>query len=151
MLSALFAWLHHIAAFALAATLVTEFVLLRDPLTISTARRLRRVDSMYGMAAGTVIAIGMLRVFLFEKGESYYFHNAAFHAKLTLFIIIGLVSIVPTRAFATWARSLREDRMPEISVALLHRIRMCVAVELIALALLILCAALMARGVGSFG
>jgi len=150
MLPALFATLHHLAAFALASTLVTQYVLLRDPLTVATARRLRRVDAAYGMAAGAVIALGLLRVFYFEKGAAYYFHNAAFHAKLTLYGVIGLVSIVPTRAFRAWAPALREGRMPEIADAQLRRIRACVQVELAALALLILCAALMARGVGSF-
>ncbi len=150
MLPALFATLHHLAAFSLAAALVTQSVLLRDPLTVTTARRLRRVDAAYGAAAGLVIVLGLLRVFFFEKGAAYYFHNAAFHAKLTLYAVIGLVSIVPTRAFRGWSPVLREGRMPEVTEAQLRRIRACVHIELGALVLLILCAALMARGVGSF-
>ena len=38
-----------------------------------------RVDLIYGTAAGLVLFIGLLRVFYFEKGSYYYFHNVYFH------------------------------------------------------------------------
>jgi len=43
-------------------------------------------------------------VIWFEKGAAYYFANHAFLTKLTLFIIVGQLSIVPTVAFLSWRK-----------------------------------------------
>jgi putative membrane protein len=104
--STLFAFLHHICAFTLVAALAIEFALIRGELTPSSARRLQVTETVYGIVAVALLVIGLLRVFLFEKGAAYYFRSHAFlshaflsHAfltKLSLFVIVGLVSIVPT-------------------------------------------------------
>ena len=44
---------------------------------------------MFGIAAGALLVIGLLRVFFFEKGAEYYFHSHAFLGKLTLFVVVG--------------------------------------------------------------
>ena len=51
---ALFAFLHHVAAFALVAAVVAEFVLLKGELTIENVRRLLAVDAIFGASAGIV-------------------------------------------------------------------------------------------------
>lgn len=142
---ALFAFLHHVAAFALVATLALEFVLIRDELNESTARRLRVVDAIYGASAGLLLLIGLLRVFYFEKGAAYYFHSVPFIAKLSLFIAVGLLSIYPTVTFASWKKSLVVDERK------LRTIRRIIHWELAAVLLILLCAALMARGIGFVG
>ena len=106
---ALFAFLHHLAAFALVATLAIEFVMLRDAITAQSARRLRIVDQVYGIAALTLLAVGALRVFYFEKGWAYYSHSAPFLAKMGLFLAVGLLSIYPTVTFIGWRKSLDVD------------------------------------------
>jgi uncharacterized membrane protein len=58
--SALFAFLHHLAAFALVSALVVEFVLIRGELSLATARRIRLYDAVYGASAGIVLVIGLL-------------------------------------------------------------------------------------------
>jgi uncharacterized membrane protein len=50
-LNSLMATLHHIAAFAVAATLVYEFVAFRKNLTVEETRRILRVDAAYGISA----------------------------------------------------------------------------------------------------
>ena len=80
-LPALFAFLHHVAAFTLVAALAVEFVLIREEITLPAARRLLLADLVYGAAAGSVLAVGLLRVFFFEKGPYYYLHSAPFIAK----------------------------------------------------------------------
>lgn len=92
-MAALFAFLHHLAAFTLFAALVVELILIREQLTVSTARRLLVADMVFGLSAGLLLVVGLLRVFYFEKGATYYFHTWTFTAKLTLFILIGLISI----------------------------------------------------------
>jgi putative membrane protein len=147
-MSAAFAFFHHVAAFALVAAVAIEFVLLRDPLTLERARRLQVVDAVLGVSAGVVLAVGLLRVFYFEKGAAYYFHNHAFLAKLALFVIVALLSIYPTMVFLSWRKALRQGQVPVLSAQQARRLRSLIHWELAGIALLILCAALMARGIG---
>ena len=101
-MSTLFAFLHHLCAFTLVSAVAIEFTLIRQELTLSSARRLQVTDIVLGMAAGALLVIGLLRVFLFEKGADYYFHSHAFVIKLSLFIVVGLLSIIPTVEFLSW-------------------------------------------------
>jgi putative membrane protein len=148
---ALFAFLHHVAAFAMVAALVVEFVLVRGALTPESARKIVRVDAVYGAAAGLVLLIGLARVFYFEKGAAYYFHSAPFLAKLALFVGIGLLSIVPTLEFLSWRKVLRQGQIPAVNDRKLRAIRSIIHWELAGAVLIVLCAALMARGIGYFG
>jgi putative membrane protein len=147
----LFAFLHHVAAFALVAFLVTEFVLIRDELTLASARKLQLADRVYGASAGAVLAIGFLRVIYFEKGATYYFHSAPFIAKLSLFAIIGLVSIYPTVEFLSWRKAVKQGQIPIVSARKLESIRTIIHLEVAGVVFIILCAALMAKGVGYVG
>lgn len=148
---ALFAFLHHVAAFTLVAAVALEFVLIRDPLNVRAARRLLIVDAVLGASAALVVIAGLLRVFYFEKGADYYFFNAAFLTKITLFVIVALLSIVPTMEFLGWRKALREGRVPVVDTVRLARIRSILHWELAGIVVIILCAVLMARGVGYFG
>ena len=150
-MTALFAFLHHLAAFALVAALAVELVLLRGELTASRARQVLSADRIYGISAGLILIIGLARVFYFEKGAHYYFHSIPFIAKLSLFGLVGLLSIYPTRQFLSWRADVRHGRAPAVPDERVRRLRAIVHLQLAAIAVLILCAALMARGVGYFG
>lgn len=149
--SALVAFVHHLAAFAVATALVVELVTLRGELTVAGARRLLNADRLYGIAASAIIVIGIARVIWFEKSPGYYLHSAPFIAKMILFAAIGLLSIRPTITFLSWRPALAENRVPTLDHAAQRRLRSTVHIELALLAILILCAALMAKGVGFFG
>ena len=148
---AFLAFLHHVAAFAFVSGLVLEFVLIKDELSARTARRLLLVDLVAGASAGVLLVAGLLRVFFFEKGAAYYFHSVPFLAKLSLFVIVALLSIGPTVEFLSWRKPLREGRVPEVSDGKMRRIRLIIHLELTAIVLLLLNAALMAKGVGYVG
>jgi putative membrane protein len=150
-MSAFFAFLHHLAAFALVGALAVEFALLRAALDLRTARWLQRADLVYGLSSGILLAVGLLRVFQFEKGPDYYFHSAPFLAKLLLFLAVGLVSIAPTREFLSWSKALKARQVPELGEARRQRLRAIVHLELAGVVLIILCAALTARGIGQLG
>ena len=148
---ALAAFVHHLAAFGLVAALVAELALLRTALTARSARQVQVADLAYGIAAGLVLAIGFFRVFYFEKGSAYYFHSAPFIAKVTIFALVGLASIYPTVEFLSWGRDLKQGRIPRLPEGKARILRTIIAWELAGLVLVILCAALMARGIGFFG
>lgn len=149
--SALFAFLHHAAAFLLVAVVMVELVLLRGELTIATARTLLRMDAVYGASAALVLIVGFIRVFHTEKGSDYYFHSGPFIAKLVLFIAVGLMSILPTMQFMGWRKALKAGQAPVLDDASRRRVRMVVHIELALLFVIMLCAALMARGIGFIG
>jgi len=150
-MNALLAFVHHIAAFALVATLAIEFVLIGGELNLRSARRLQLTDMVFGMSSGVVLLAGLLRVFYLEKGPGYYFHSWPFLAKLVLFLGVGLASIPPTLEFLSWRNSLKQDQIPVLSAARRRRLRGLMRLELAGIVLILLCAALMARGIGYFG
>ena len=148
MTSALLAFLHHLAAFVVFAALMVELVLIKVQLTAASARSVLRMDAVYGAAATVLLIVGFLRVFYTEKGAPYYFHSTAFIAKITLFAIVGLLSIYPTLQFMGWRKALKAQQVPVLEEARRRTIRMVIHAELTLLAIIMLCAALMARGLG---
>lgn len=148
-MSALFAFLHHVAAFLVFGTLLVELVLLRGELTKANAEKLLRADLIFGASAGVLLAVGVLRVYFFEKGAEYYTHSIPFILKVSLFVAVGLVSIYPTREFLSWRPALKQGTLPAVDAARMARLRFLVHLELTFIVAIILFAALMARGIGS--
>jgi putative membrane protein len=145
-MSTLFAFLHHLCAFTLVSAVAIEFALIRQELTVASARRLQLTDLVLGIAAGALLIIGLLRVFYFEKGASYYFHSYAFLTKLSLFVIIGLLSIVPTMEFLSWREAIKAGQVPAVDAGKRRRVTAVIHAELAAIVVILLCAAIMARG-----
>jgi len=148
MSAAFMAFLHHLAAFTVVAALGVELALFTPPLSLAQARRLRRTDSIFGVAAGVLLVVGLLRVAYFEKGAAYYWHDSYFLLKFAAFIVAALISIYPTVTFLAWNRSLRSGEPPHPSTAQTQRVRLCLRLELAAILVILACAALMARGFG---
>ena len=145
-MSTIFAFLHHLAAFTVVSAIAVEFVLLRGELSASVARRIVAADAVYGAAAGTLLVVGLLRVFFFEKGPTYYFSSHAFLIKLAVFVAVGLLSIVPTLEFLSWRKVLRLGQMPAPSAWKTALVRIILHAELVGMVVILLCAAAMARG-----
>ena len=145
------AFLHHVAAFLVVATLMAELVLLRNELTLSSARSVLRMDMVYGIAATVLLVVGFVRVFYTEKGEAYYFASGTFLGKLALFVIVGVISVYPTVKFLSWRKALREQRLPDLDAGTRRKVRTLIHVELTLIFVIILLAVMMARGVGYFG
>jgi len=138
------AFLHHVAAFGLVAALTAELVLLRGEIA-PQMRRLAVFDAAVGICAGSLVVVGLLRVFYFEKGAAYYFHNAAFIGKMALFVAMAALSIYPTLKILSWRKGARADERE------LRLVRRLVHTELVGIFFILLCAAMMARGVGFYG
>ena len=150
-MAAFFAFLHHLAAFALVGAVAVELVLLRGELSVASARKLQATDAVLGAAALLLLVVGLLRVFLFEKGAAHYFHSVPFLVKLGLFTVLLLASISPTIEFLSWKTALKQGAVPAVAPAKLRTLRRILHLELAGVVVILLCAALMARGVGHFG
>ncbi|MFZ6733904.1 DUF2214 family protein [Undibacterium sp. Ji42W] len=140
------ALLHHIAAFTLVSMLLAELVLVRQPLTVSSARSLRFIDSIYGVSAMLIIVLGVLRVMYFEKGQDYYLHNHAFLLKMTAFIIVGLLSVYPTLVFLRWGKVVKQNQLPVFPEAQANTVQTILKLELAGILFILAGAVLMAKG-----
>jgi putative membrane protein len=142
------AFLHHLFAFTLVASLVYEFVAFRKGMTLEEARRIQRVDLVYGISAGLLLIIGLLRVFFYEKGVNFYVQSPFFWVKMAAFALVGLLSIDPTIRYLRWNKSLKEKQAPEVGETEFKRTRIILWLEVAGIAVILFAAALMARGIG---
>ena len=148
MTTAFMAFLHHVFAFTLVACLIYEFIAFRKGMSIEETRRIQRADLAYGISAGLLLVVGLLRVFFFEKGVNFYIHSPFFWMKMVAFLIVGLISIDPTIRYIRWNKSLSENKAPEINESEYKRTRLILWLEVIGIVVILLAAPMMARGVG---
>lgn len=148
MSTAFMAFLHHLMAFTLTACLVYEFVAYRKNMGVDEIRRIQRVDLVYGISAGLLLIVGLLRVFYFEKGVNFYIHNPFFWVKMAAFAVVAFLSIDPTIRFIRWNKSLKQNHVPEINEAEYRRTRLLLTLEVIGIAVILFAAPMMARGIG---
>lgn len=137
-------YLHFISIFVIVATLVVEHLLLKKELPRSMVSRIARVDAIYGLAALTLIGAGLTLWFSgVGKPTDFYSKNWIFHTKLTLFALVGILSIYPTVFFLKNRKGNQEDivSIPGIIIWLLR-------IELLLLFIIPLLAGLMAKGIG---
>lgn len=143
MLDLILAIVHHLLVFGLAIMLAMELAWLRsDPVPVA---RLTKLDAGYGGVAALVVAVGVARVVWGAKGWVAYQDNPFFWAKVAIFAVIGLLSILPTLRFITWSRALKADAgftPPATEVA---RVALRVRIEVLLLLPLVAFAAAMAR------
>ena len=137
--------LHHLLVFGLVAMLVAEAVLLRGPLQAGTDARLAKLDGGYGACAGLLLLVGLMRVFMGLKGEDFYLHNPWFHAKVGTFVLVGLLSILPTIKFLRWRKAERANPGVVPSDRDLATMRTVLRIELAGIAAIFVLAAAMAR------
>jgi putative membrane protein len=138
---------HHIALLILVSMLAGEAVLMRLPPSGELLARLGRLDLLYGISAGLLLAIGGSRVVWGAKGWAFYSGNPAFWCKIVVFAVIGILSIGPTVKFFRWRSRYAADG----SLPLAHEwsgVRRLVMIQAHALVLVAVAAAAMARGIG---
>tara|TARA_B100000609_G_scaffold190175_1_gene177822 strand:- start:137 stop:472 length:336 start_codon:yes stop_codon:yes gene_type:complete len=105
-------------------------------------------DVIYGIAGLAILITGILRVRYFGQGGEFYLNNPIFWFKVTLYIIIGLLSLYPTTTYILWAIPLSKNELPNISTNLVKRFKFIISTELIGFAVIPFFATLMARGIG---
>lgn len=150
-LEALLAYAHLAAILTLVVFITSEAALCRTEwLNAALVERLAKVDRIYGIAAVAVLATGLARIYLGVKGAGWYGTNWLLHAKIGAFVVVGLVSIVPTLRFARWRKALRADgTLPTEDQV--RGTRKLVMLQAHIIALIPLAAVFLARGFGGKG
>lgn len=136
-------YLHFLSILFLFGTLLAENILINKTLARREIGRLAAVDAVFGMSAATTLIAGLLLWFKYGKGAEFYLKNPVFHAKLGLFLAVGLLSIYPTVWFIKRRKGAPEERL-EVPGRLIG----CLRLELVLALLIPLLAVLMAKGVG---
>jgi putative membrane protein len=67
---------------------------------------------------------------------------------MATFLIVGLLSIDPTIRFIRWNKFFSLNQTPALTEAEFHRTRIILWLEMVGLAIILLSAAFMARGIG---
>jgi putative membrane protein len=136
-------YVHFISIFTIVGTLVSEHLLLKKEMTPTELDRLSRIDAIYGLAAVTLLGVGLtLWLGGISKPSIYYTQNWIFILKISLFAVIGLLSVYPTIFFIKKRRSVEQKIKIPSSIFWMLRL------ELLLLFIIPLLAGLMARGVG---
>ena len=140
-------YFHFISIFAIVGSLVSEHLLLKKELTRAEIGRIARIDAVYGIAALTLLGVGLTLWFSgVGKPAIYYSKNWIFHLKITCFATIGILSIYPTIFFIK-----NRKGNPADTVAIPKVVFWMLRFELLLLFVIPLLGGLMARGIGYFG
>lgn len=131
------AYAHFVAIFATLALLAAEIAIYGRTMLPSQLETLRKLDIAYLGGAFAIVATGLVRVFTSPKGVAYYQHNPVFWTKMTLFVLVAVLSVPPTMHYLGRYR------------ASYGTIRAYHAAQLVIFFLIPLAAAAMARGVGA--
>ena len=145
--SFLLTYSHYLSIIILVATVFAEQFFVKRQIKKTELFRLVIIDGIYGLSSILVVTTGLLRVFFFAKGGDYYFSNGIFLLKFSLFIVVGLLSILPTITFLKLRKKIKKDDLNEVELPHFRAILVSVRLELILLLIIPLLAVLMANGV----
>ena len=135
-------YLHLLGVVILFGTLIIENMAIARKISREDVRNLARIDGIYGASAVVVLICGLYMLLAGAKPTEFYTPNPVFHIKMTLFVLVALLSIYPTVFFVRHRRT--EADSLDVPVAVIRLVR----VELIVLVFIPVMAFLMARGIG---
>lgn len=135
-------YMHFLGIMILSATLFAEHLLISDEMEIKQFKKFLIIDAIYGASAVIVFVAGLLLWLFVGKPSEFYASNPVFHIKLTLFVTIALLSIVPT-VFA-----LRNRKFEGAIIKVPKHVINIIRVELLLLLCIPFLAVLMAKGYG---
>ena len=145
MTDLILAIIHHLLVFGLVAMLVAESMLVRPGMRGVDVDRVVRIDMGYGATGALILVVGLLRVFFGAKGVNFYVGNFFFWGKVACFVVIALMSIMPTIRFLQWGRTRKVDPAFVPTDAEASSVRKWMRYQSLVLVVLLAFAAAMAR------
>ncbi len=146
--SALVAYIHYLGIILCFGALFYERTFLKVDLNKKEVINIIIADVIYGIAGLAILITGILRVKYFGQGGEFYLSNPIFWFKVSLYIIVGLLSLYPTTTYILWAIPLSKNKLPIISDNLVKRFKLITSTELFCFAIIPFFATLMSRGIG---
>ena len=136
-------YLHFGSLFALSAAVIAQAFLLRPKMIRREIAQIQRVDLLYAVMVVLVLGTGFAQWFWVGKPSQFYSSNPIFHAKVPLFLIIGILSAWPSVFLGK-----QKKGEPGEAIEVPRSVILSVRAEVVLLALMPLLASLMAKGVG---
>ncbi|MFY0606640.1 MAG: DUF2214 family protein [Cyclobacteriaceae bacterium] len=140
-----FVWIkyaHFIGVFMVVSSLFAELVLVKNEVSGERMQLLSKIDGVYGLGALIAVSAGLALWFSYGKPADFYTSNSLFLIKVSLFTIVGILSIWPTIFFVKNRKAKGED-----SLKIPRGIRISILIEVILLLVLPLLAVAMANGI----
>lgn len=134
-------YFHFLGIFAMFALLTVQHMQLKGQVEAGGMRKIAVMDAVYGAAALVVLLCGLGMWFWVGKPAGFYSQNWVFHTKITLFVLVGILSFMPTRFIL-------KNRKNATAVAVPKSVTMMIRMELLLMCIIPLLAVLMANGVG---
>ncbi|MBC3209292.1 DUF2214 family protein [Pseudomonas sp. SWRI111] len=148
MLSHWFLAAVHLLAFALGfwAVLTRGAAFSRLAAGTGEVGRVLLADNLWGVSALILLITGGMRAFGgYEKGADYYLHQPLFHLKMTLFVLILLIELAPMITLIKWR--IGKARGAVLDTGRARLFARLSHVEALLLALMVIAATGMARGI----
>lgn len=142
MIDLLVRYFHFVGIFIMFAALFGVHLLLRPQIDKQTLKKLVVLDMVYGSFALFVLAMGLTLWLWVGKPSAFYNTNWILHLKVSLFVLVGIISVVPTLFF------IKQRELQAELIEVPKRIITIVRIELCILVVIPLLAVLMAHGVG---
>ncbi|MDC1219802.1 DUF2214 family protein [Gammaproteobacteria bacterium] len=141
---------HFAALFVVSATVLIHYIAFAPVITREDARNLYRVDMAFWAASAVVLIAGLVLWLGVGKPASFFSPNSLFHTKLGLFFGMLLCSIPATKFFRLEGRraEIDADDDAEVKIETPTLSRSLVRGKFLTLAVIFICAYLVARGVG---
>ncbi len=136
-------YFHFLGIFVVFAAVLGQHLLLKGTVSRAMIAKAQRFDIAYAVSVVIVLGTGLLQWFSGSKPAVFYSSNPVFHTKLTLFLVIGLVSIYPS-VFMGKQKKGAPAELVAIPKGIVHSIRL----ELLLLVVMPLLAVIMANGLG---
>ena len=146
--SAVVAYVHYLGIIICFGALMFERIILKINLSKNETISIIIADLVYGIAGLAILITGILRVKYYGQGGEFYTGNPIFWVKVSLYIVIGLISLYPTTTYILWAIPLSRNNLPVISENLVKRFRLIITTELVGFVVIPFFATLMSRGIG---
>jgi putative membrane protein len=139
---------HFAAIFVVSATVLIHYIAFAPEITREDARNLYKVDMAFWAASAVVLIAGLVLWLGVGKPASFYSPNSLFHTKLGLFFGMLLCSIPATKFFRLEGRRAEIDADADVKIVTPTLSRSLVRGKFLTLAVIFICAYLVARGVG---
>jgi putative membrane protein len=126
------------------SALILEICILKEKMRRNSIVLLAKADLTFGISAVFIVVTGLLRMYYFGKGINYYITNPIFVLKFSLFILIGVLSIMPTLQFL----KIRKTKTEFEKIKHIKMFKLLIGTELVLLLIIPLLAVLVAKGIG---
>ena len=121
MTEIIFRYIHFIGIMGVSATLVMQHLIYAPEVSKKELKKIAFLDIIYWISACLTIIAGLVLLLGVGKDVSFYLSNKYFHIKLTLFLIVILLSIYPTLFFRKYKKSDADTiKMPKVIIMLIR-------------------------------